>query len=162
MYMYPACILHGPWIQNVSGDAGGADLAGAGSNRHGLRTRMAPRRPSKKREAHAPSGCNMVCPDLRPCNWREVRPGFTPYLETEFKGRKWTLNTSHLLSRRFECGISICTDGGSQNHVGRRKMNCPRRWQRPNASLNSAAALAAFDVRHLFDRSRRSPLGSCG
>ena len=106
---------------------------------------------------------NMVSPDLRPSSWREVRPGFTPYLETKLKGREWYSNPSHLHSRRFECGISICfmLYGGAESmSVG--EMNCPRRSQRPNAPLNSAAALAAFDVRHLLDRPRRSPLGTCG
>ena len=144
-------------------------LAGAGSHRHGLRTRMAPRRPSKTyREAcaralQADAFGNMVSPDLRPSSWREVRPGFTPYLETKLKGREWYSNPSHLHSRRFECGISICFMlyvGAESMSVG--EMNCPRRSQRPNAPLNSAAALAAFDVRHLLDRPRRSPLGTCG
>jgi hypothetical protein len=96
---------------------------------------MAPRRPSKKigkraraRALQADAFGNMVCPDLRPNNWREVRPGFTPYLETKLKGRKWTLNTSHLLSRRFECGISICfmLYGGAQSmSVGEDELSAP-------------------------------------
>jgi len=71
---------------------------------------------------------NMVCPDLRPNNWREVRPGFTPYLETKLKGREWTLNTSHLHSRRFACGISICfmLYGGAQSmSVGEDELSAP-------------------------------------
>jgi hypothetical protein len=96
---------------------------------------MAPRRPSKKigkraraRALQADAFGNMVCPDLRPNNWREVRPGFTPYLETKLKGREWTLNTSHLLSRRFECGISICfmLYGGAQSmSVGEDELSAP-------------------------------------
>ena len=42
----------------------------------------------EKRALQADAFGNMVCPDLRPSNWREVRPGFTPYLETKFKGRE--------------------------------------------------------------------------
>jgi hypothetical protein len=96
---------------------------------------MAPRRPSKKigkraraRALQADAFGNMVCPDLRPSNWREVRPGFTPYLETKFKGREWTLNTSHLHSRRFQCGISICfmLYGGAQSmSVGEDELSAP-------------------------------------
>jgi hypothetical protein len=71
---------------------------------------------------------NMVCPDLRPNNWREVRPGFTPYLETKLKGREWYLNPSHLHSRRFECGISICFmlySGAQSMSVGEYELSAP-------------------------------------
>ena len=71
---------------------------------------------------------NMVCPDLRPSNRREVRPGFTPYLETKLKGREWYSNPSHLHSRRFECGISICfmLYGGAQSmSVGEDELSAP-------------------------------------
>jgi len=74
----------------------------------------------------------MVSPDLRPSNWGEVRPGFTPYLEIKLKRREWYSNPSHLHSRRFECGISICFKlyggvyGGAESmSVGENELSAP-------------------------------------
>ena len=79
-----------------------AEKAAAEAKAAAVKAKAAAVKAAAEKEGGGRGVCNlaaqfgMVCPDLRPSNWREVRPGFTPYLETTFKGREChlTLHTS--------------------------------------------------------------------